>query len=243
MSRAEPDPFHGARKPALQSDCLMDLYKIAVDEYRFEVKLNWDRTAFYLTLDSGLLAVAAGLLKLQAGDSHQLLNLSVAFVFLAGAMLSIIGVLAVRRGHDYYRRTVIKKTIIEDALGLTRPITEYPLRHSLAISTTLGQGEHLQIIYNTSDWQERAMRPGSVTSLTIATLVMFLIVDAVGFVGSVSLYAHPGTPSAPAHDLERPRVIPITRRGDLDKRNDLAYNALRFSTVGVDCAVARRTKL
>lgn len=48
---------------SLSSDLLLSLYKIAVEEYRFEVTLNWDRTAYYLTLNSGLVAVAAGLLK------------------------------------------------------------------------------------------------------------------------------------------------------------------------------------
>lgn len=49
--------------PPLSSDLLMDLYRIAVEEYRFEVKLNWDRTVYYLTLNSGIISIATGLLK------------------------------------------------------------------------------------------------------------------------------------------------------------------------------------
>jgi hypothetical protein len=62
----------------LSPDQLIDLYKIAIEEYRFEVKLNWDRTVFYLTLNSGLIAIATGLLKVE-GSSF--LNLIVAGVF------------------------------------------------------------------------------------------------------------------------------------------------------------------
>jgi hypothetical protein len=44
---------------------LRDLYKIALDEYRFQVKLNWDRTAFCLTLSSALLWTSPGLVDTQ----------------------------------------------------------------------------------------------------------------------------------------------------------------------------------
>ena len=49
--------------PELSNKDSLELYKIAVEEYRFQVKLNWDRTAYHLTLSSGLIAIAVGLLK------------------------------------------------------------------------------------------------------------------------------------------------------------------------------------
>jgi hypothetical protein len=49
----------------LSSETLLDLYKIALDEYRFEVRLGWDRTTYFLVLNSAILTVATGLLKLQ----------------------------------------------------------------------------------------------------------------------------------------------------------------------------------
>jgi hypothetical protein len=63
------------------SSHLFDLYRIAIEEYRFQVRLNWDRTAYHLTLNSGLVAVAVGLLKV---GSAPVVDLFVAGVFLIG---------------------------------------------------------------------------------------------------------------------------------------------------------------
>ncbi len=113
----------------LSTDHLIDLYKIAIDEYRFEVKLNWDRTVFYLTLNSGLIAIATGLLKV---EGRSFLNLIVAGVFFIGLCVSWIGIRRVRRGHDYYRRTIVKKTLLEDRLGV------WLYRHPSAITHSSG---------------------------------------------------------------------------------------------------------
>ncbi len=75
-----PSPF--------SPDDLLTLYKIAIDEYRFEVKLNWDRTVYYLTLNSGLVAIATGLLKL---GSIPVINLLVAAIFFIGLCTALIG--------------------------------------------------------------------------------------------------------------------------------------------------------
>ena len=79
----------------LSTDQLLALYKIAIKEYRFEVRLNWDRTAYYLTLNSGLLAIATGLLKV-GGDAR--VNLVVAGVFFIGLCASVIGIRNIKRG-------------------------------------------------------------------------------------------------------------------------------------------------
>jgi hypothetical protein len=67
--------------PTLSKEQLLELYKIAIEEYRFEVKLNWDRTVYYLTLNSGLIAIATGILKL---DNPGPVNALVAALFLMG---------------------------------------------------------------------------------------------------------------------------------------------------------------
>ena len=35
----------------LPPEKLLELYKIALDEYRFEVRLGWDRTTYFLLLN------------------------------------------------------------------------------------------------------------------------------------------------------------------------------------------------
>ena len=167
---------------------LLDLYRIAVDEYRFQVKLNWDRTAYLITLNSGLIAVATGLLKV---GSAAVVDLFVAGVFLVGAFVSVVSIKNILTGHRYYRRTILKKTLIEDQLGLTKPLEQYPGRPTLAISTTVGQNEALQILHDTDKWLNRGHRLTSITSWTVWILILFILADAGGIYGSIWLYRHP----------------------------------------------------
>jgi hypothetical protein len=179
----------------LSTQQLLDLYRIAVDEYRFQVKLNWDRTAYLITLNSGLIAVATGLLKV---GSAAVLDIFVAGVFLVGAVVSAVSIKNILTGHRYYRRTILKKTVIEDQLGLTKPLEQYSGRPTLAISTTVGQDEALQILHDTEKWLKRGHRLTSITSWTVWILILFILFDAGGFCGSVWLYRHPPSQNQPA---------------------------------------------
>ncbi len=93
----------------LSAQQLADLYRIAVDGYRFQVKLNWDRTAYLITLSSGLIAVATGLLKV---GSAAVIDLFVAGVFFVGLFVSVVSIKNILTGHRYYRHTILKKKAI-----------------------------------------------------------------------------------------------------------------------------------
>ena len=67
--------------PAPERDELFTLYRIAIDEYRFEVKLNTDRMMHYVIFNSAIITVTSGLLKIETGSW---LNLFVALVFAIG---------------------------------------------------------------------------------------------------------------------------------------------------------------
>jgi hypothetical protein len=174
----------------LSNELLLNLYKISIEEYRFQVKLNWDRTAYHLTLNSGLVAVAAGLLKVGAAP---VVDLFVAGLFFIGLLVSLIGIKNTRTGHEYYRRTVLKKTLIEDQIGLTRPLDQYRGRPTLSVGTTLGQNEHLKILSDPEKWLKRRPRFRSITSWTTWILALFLLANIGGIVGCVWLYRHPSS--------------------------------------------------
>ncbi len=165
------------------------LYKIALEEYRFQVKLNWDRTTYHLTLSTGLIAIAAGLLKLGPASA---VNLVVAGIFFIGMCVSAIGIKTIRKGHQYYRHTIVKKTLLEDQLGLNKPLDGYPAKPTLAVGTTVGQNEHLQILNNTQAWLRRPHRFSSITSCIVAILIVFLLANAAGVAGSLWIFRHPG---------------------------------------------------
>jgi hypothetical protein len=186
----------------LSTEELIEIYKIAIEEYRFEVQLNWDRTVFYLTLNSGLIAIATGLLKLQ-GSSF--LNLIVAGVFFIGLSVSVIGIRSVRKGHDYYRRTVVKKTLLEERLGLTKPSEAGG--PTMAVTTTAGQDEHFQILHSTNEWLKRPLRKSDITFLILVILALFSAANIFGIVASVWLYYHPSAISQPPETINTGLVV------------------------------------
>jgi len=106
---------------------LLRLYELAVQEYRFQVLLNWDRTKHVLASDAILLGVAAGLYKL----SGQAVFTSIVLVFVA--INSVLGAVGVQTGHRYYRSTRRHMAAVAKRLGLPAA--------GLAMETTSGMAE------------------------------------------------------------------------------------------------------
>jgi hypothetical protein len=183
----------------LTRDELFDLYKVAIDEYRFEVKLGWDRTMYYMVFNSAAISVGAGLIKLDSRPTTAL----AALLFVIGSFTSLIGYNATARSHEYYRRTVVKKTLIEDLLGLTSPVRGYA-GHTLTIGTTMGQTENVKILQNAEAWVTRPMRYRSITSWLRMVLLLLMLVNCVGVATSAWTLLRPKR-AQPA----QPLVIPI----------------------------------
>src|ERR1700730_16124846 len=101
-------------------ELLLIVYSTAIDEYRFNVQLGWDRTKFFLLLNSGLVAAGVGLLKV-AEDSVLSSSFLVMF-FLMAILISVFGLKMVNIAKAYYREAVFTKTLVERELGLLDPI-------------------------------------------------------------------------------------------------------------------------
>ena len=41
---------------------LLELYRVVIDEYRFQVRLNWDRTQYFFVLNTAVTTAAGTLL-------------------------------------------------------------------------------------------------------------------------------------------------------------------------------------
>jgi hypothetical protein len=41
---------------------LLELYKVVIDEYRFQLRLNWDRTQYYFVFNTAMVTAAATVL-------------------------------------------------------------------------------------------------------------------------------------------------------------------------------------
>lgn len=87
-----------------------DVYKVAVDEYRFQAQYNWSRTQYMLVFNTGILAAATAV---ASRSGH-----SAALVFLLGVVVASVSVLVVRTQHDYYRAARDRMRRVEVAVGI-----------------------------------------------------------------------------------------------------------------------------
>ena len=137
----------------MDRDEALDLYKIAVDEYRYQVTLNWQRTQYYLALNGALLAAGTGLLQAVQGR----LNILVALLFVSGVASCTLSILASLVQHAYYRAARDGKARLEAELKLGE----------FAIRTTVGMGGAMR-------------RFGTVRGYNICLLVVLAGADIAG---------------------------------------------------------------
>jgi hypothetical protein len=166
--------------PPPQRDELQALYKIALEEYRYEVSLSWDRLKHYFLVTAGL-TTAGATLSNNFGGMHGSLpsDLMVATVFLVGACSAALGIMAVVRSREYYRMTVYKKTLIEHLLGYDQRIDQFTEPNAcLSIGTTRGM-RSLDVL----KWSEQDIRKAGPA---IGSLVWYSSV-ALGLSGLVDL--------------------------------------------------------
>lgn len=169
---------------SLPTEKLFDLYRLALDEYRFEVKLGWDRTTYFLVLNTGILSVATGLLKRENSRPAQFF---ISGLFLLGFAISAIGFFSIKRSHEYYRRTIVKKTLIETCLGLTETLPEMHASLNLAVGTTRGQADHKRILEDPEAWINKTQRWTAITFWLQGIFIGIGCVDLIGAILSIIL--------------------------------------------------------
>jgi hypothetical protein len=143
------------------------------------VVLGWDRATYFLVLNSAILSVATGLLKL---DNPSIVYMFVAILFAFGCAISSIGSKSITTAHEYYRRTVVKKTVIEERLGLHGLLPDMHQSLNLAIGTTRGHSERMKILSDPEAWVARPHRRTTITFWLRWIFRGMAVVDAAGFV-------------------------------------------------------------
>ena len=117
VARLPHEPTNGGDLPPA------DLYKLAVDEYRFQAQFNWSRTQYLLAFNAAILTAASAVASQPGG--------SAAMVFLLGAVAAMLSLAAVRTQHDYYRAARDRMRRVEKALAI-------PEDHRTDTTATLG---------------------------------------------------------------------------------------------------------
>jgi hypothetical protein len=92
---------------------LREQYRLAVEEYRFQVGLNWRRSEYFFVLNVGVLVAGATLLA-----SDKAPRALVGLVFMLGALLASLSFLANDTQSGYYHAARDLKKRLEERLDL-----------------------------------------------------------------------------------------------------------------------------
>lgn len=122
---------------------LLELYKVAVEEYRFQINLNWDRSKFYVVLNSTLITATCGLLRIPGFKFAELLT---APLVILGLLTSWLGYKTLIKGIEYRRRVVLKKAQLENKLAQYSTV--------VPIDTTAGMREAREAVAGSQPDQE-----------------------------------------------------------------------------------------
>ncbi len=93
---------------------MLELYKLALEDYRFQVQLNWGRSQYFLVLNLTVVGIATGILQFAGGEFGVL----VAGIYMMGALFCAFSVAALRAQRKYYVSAREQKKRFEEELGL-----------------------------------------------------------------------------------------------------------------------------
>lgn len=147
---------------------LLELYSSAVEEYRFQVNLNWDRNKFYVLLNSGLITATCGLLRIPGFKFAEFLTVP---LFLLGLLSGWIGLTTLLKGIEYRRRIIYQKSQIEQKLS------ELTGQELFPIVTTKGMREVKEV--DLDEFVNRPPRVGTISYFLAILFVLLMLVNAL----------------------------------------------------------------
>ena len=164
-------------------DELYDLYRLAIEEYHFDVRLSWDRSRIFVGLNAVLVTAASAVMRFIDGPALLLVPIPI-----IGVVVCALGIRTARNGHSYYRRAIYKKTLIEDRLGLTNPLPAYEFSGAtLSTTSTPNRADYQGILDNSEDWLGRRIRLLSNTGRVILLPGLLGLAYLSAFAGSLFL--------------------------------------------------------
>jgi hypothetical protein len=170
-------------------ELLLKVYSTAIDEYRFNVQLSWDRTKFFLLLSSGLIAGGVGLIRVAQDSTETSVFLIIFFVL--SILINMLGLNTVAVGKNYYREAVFTKTIMERELGLLKAIHDLPdPRANFSISVTDGQRDFVNVLFGIPAQPRRQFPPQSITEYSEVIFWTMILINCLGAMIATYNYAH-----------------------------------------------------
>lgn len=157
-----------------QKKLLLEIYKIHVDEYRYNVSLTWDRTRYLLTLNSTLTVAALTLFRFAEQPVEYLFLGTIFFVTILTSWYSVqVAIL----GKQYFRNSKRVLRTVEERLGLHE---KDDVLSELGIAST---DEHSQP-NDVSDLEEKK-RPMTITRRLRVIFYVLIVINFLGLVISL----------------------------------------------------------
>lgn len=153
------------------------LYGRALEEYRFQVQLNWDRTKFFLLVNTTVLGAAAALAELLDTPVGGLLAL---LLFVVGAFVAWLGAQVTREGKRHYRAAVVKKTLLERELGLLDAPGLAADQATFATGASVSRSRAARILADVDAYVSDRVRPRSITGDVVILFWLLLALDLAG---------------------------------------------------------------
>lgn len=165
------------------------LYRLAVEDDRWQVQLNWGRAKFFLVLNSTILGAAIALYRYVESRPALLL---VAVLLGVGAATALLGVAVTREGKRYHRAAVANAVVAAARGGILRPEHTSEDRHFL-----LPAGLTFEKVKRVLDDPERyvrgPVRRASITGRFIVLLQVFALLQILAVIGVVGLTVFTGS--------------------------------------------------
>jgi|HubBroStandDraft_4_1064222.scaffolds.fasta_scaffold15961_3 hypothetical protein len=145
---------HGRQRQASRTE-LIRLYEIAVEEYRFQVQLNWNRAQYLLGFNTAVIAAGAALIKLNSSKKADPL---IAGIFVVGLVAALMSMSATYMQHGYYRAARDHMRLLANQLELGEA----------AVTTTPGM---------------RGALPRRLGKMQTILYMLFAVVAVINFIG------------------------------------------------------------
>jgi hypothetical protein len=172
--------------PDLDPTHLRELYKMALEEDRYQIQLNWDKTKFFMLLDASLIAAGAALVRIHDFPLAAALG---ALTFFAGALIALVGYVSLGEGKVYHRHAVAKCVLIGDKLGMTEPFSELPAQ-TLHLVSGMTLSKAREVLAAPDRYVTPKLRKSGVSGWVRVAFVVLSLTNLVGL--GISIYIASG---------------------------------------------------
>ena len=158
----------------IDEQTLKELYKLSIEQHRYQHSDIWRALQFYTTLNLGIIGAALALLRLGPQTGRNVILI----LFMIGAVTSVFGFLVIRKIRILFLKQAVHKTLIEYLLHYRSPLAEPEEVRGKELAVHWIYEKVEDILNNPEQWSKQNIYVvGSVTTFSMITQIIFLIIN------------------------------------------------------------------